>query len=84
MSKHKYVYYRCKCDIRDWKTNEEAPEGALLTAKEIEKRFPSVSKRWFSECLPMTTDDFYRWFGFRFEYGDDFGDLSHCVIGGED
>lgn len=79
MSKHKYVYYRCKYDIRDCKTFEEAPLGALLTPKEILKRFPTVPKYFFSECLPMTTNDFYWWFGFRFEYGDISG-LDNCVM----
>lgn len=67
--KHKYVYFRVKRDIEDYFTHEQAPEGALLTAKEIVKRFPSINKFWFSECLPMTTDDFYWSFGYRFEYG---------------
>lgn len=68
--KHKYTYFKVKHDITDWKTGYFAPERALLTEKEIARFFPMVNKLCFTECLPMTTDDFYWSFGNRFEYGD--------------
>ena len=72
--KHKYTYWMAKTHVEECITLEEAPVGALFTAKEISKRFPTVLKyhhltTYFSECMPMTTDDFYCFFGFRFEYG---------------
>ena len=75
-SKHKYIYYKAKYNLYDHSTGEEAPAGALLTKRERETRFPRVSNSYFSECLPMTTDDFHWFFGFRCENGDVLGEYN--------